>query len=80
MKKKDDHSLNVSLVTGPMLDTNTDTWKVQLSRTKEKQTVVASVLDAMSNLLPSSQYIKTNIDTGMGFLIGKYFGFFSFMI
>lgn len=58
---------------GPLLDTNADNWKVQLSRPKEKQTLVTSVLEAMSNLLPSSQYIRTNINTGMGFLIDAEF-------
>lgn len=66
LKAKEDYK-------GPLLDTNADPWKVQLSRTKEKQTLVTSVLEAMSNLLPSSQYIKTNIDTGMGFLIDAEF-------
>lgn len=66
LRAKDDYK-------GPLLDTSADPWKVQLSRPREKQTLITSVLEAISNLLPSSQYITTNIDMGMGFLIDAEF-------
>ena len=40
-------------------------------RSKEKQQLIASVLDTLTNLFPSSNYFKSSVDTGMGFVIGN---------
>lgn len=46
---------------------------VCLTRTKEKQTLVDSVRDTLSNILPSSSYANYDVDTGMGYLIDAEF-------
>ncbi|XP_054280830.1 uncharacterized protein LOC128998632 isoform X2 [Macrosteles quadrilineatus] len=53
---------------GPLLDMSQD-WKVPLLRSKEKQSLVVSVQETMMNLLPSTHYLATNIETDMGFII-----------
>ncbi|XP_075231980.1 FAST kinase domain-containing protein 4 [Lycorma delicatula] len=55
--------------TGPFLDSSTDFVDTEVPRAKEKQTLVACVSETLSNLLPSSVYMKTNINTGMGYII-----------
>lgn len=54
---------------GPLLPPDSDIHSVPLVRSRDKQLLVASILDAFSNLLPSATYLRTNIDTGMGFLL-----------
>jgi hypothetical protein len=53
------------------LPSDSDVHNVPLVRSRDKQLLVASVLDSFSNLLPSATYLRTNIDTGMGFLLGR---------
>ncbi|CAH1404605.1 unnamed protein product [Nezara viridula] len=38
-------------------------------RSKDRQQLAVSILDTLSNLFPSSNYFKSCVDTGMGFLI-----------
>ncbi|KDR07530.1 protein TBRG4 [Zootermopsis nevadensis] len=54
---------------GPLLPSDSDVHSVPLTRSREKQLLVASILDSFSNLLPSATYLRSNIDTGMGFLL-----------
>ncbi|KAK9512659.1 hypothetical protein O3M35_001034 [Rhynocoris fuscipes] len=54
---------------GPVLENDSEVNVVPLVRSKEKQLMVNSVLDAISNILPSAAYLRNNIDSGMGFLI-----------
>ncbi|XP_073980650.1 FAST kinase domain-containing protein 4 isoform X2 [Rhodnius prolixus] len=54
---------------GPTLEEDKEINVVPMVRTKEKQLLVSSVLDALATILPSPSYLKNNIDTGMGFLI-----------
>uniref|UniRef100_A0A1B6CQU6 RAP domain-containing protein n=1 Tax=Clastoptera arizonana TaxID=38151 RepID=A0A1B6CQU6_9HEMI len=54
---------------GPFLDSSDEKWNVSIQRTKDKQTLVTSVIDTLSNLVPSSYYLVTNIDSKMGFYI-----------
>lgn len=39
---------------------------------KYKTTLTTSVIDALFNLMPSSDYIITNVNTRYGFIIGTY--------
>ena len=55
---------------GPMLAPDSDVRKVPLNRSREKQNLVGSIMDSFSNLLPSATYLQTNVNTGMGFLLG----------
>ncbi|XP_014252550.1 FAST kinase domain-containing protein 4 [Cimex lectularius] len=52
---------------GPNLDSRDFTFP--MVRNKEKQALFNSVMDALSNILPSSTFLRTNVDTGMGFMI-----------
>lgn len=54
---------------GPVLPSDSDIYSVPLVRSREKQLLVASILDSFSNLLPSATYLRSNINTGMGFLL-----------
>lgn len=58
------------LFSGPLLPSDSDIYSVPLVRSREKQLLVASILDSFSNLLPSATYLRSNINTGMGFLLG----------
>ena len=60
------------LFSGPVLPSDSDIYSVPLVRSREKQLLVASILDSFSNLLPSATYLRTNINTGMGFLLGDF--------
>uniref|UniRef100_A0A0A9WMB6 Protein TBRG4 n=2 Tax=Lygus hesperus TaxID=30085 RepID=A0A0A9WMB6_LYGHE len=52
---------------GPFLDESS--CILPLARTKDKLALVASVVDALSNLVPSGTYLRTDVDSGMGFFI-----------
>jgi hypothetical protein len=64
-------SQRVFLFPGPLLPPDSDVHNVPLVRSRGKQLLVASILDSFSNLLPSATYLRTNIDTGMGFILGN---------
>ena len=61
------------LFAGPVLPSDSDIYSVPLVRSREKQLLVASILDSFSNLLPSATYLRSNINTGMGFLLGDFY-------
>lgn len=42
---------------------------VSITRTKEKQVLVASMVDSLGSLFSSDTYLRSNVNTGMGFLI-----------
>ncbi|BES96095.1 FAST kinase-like protein, subdomain 1 [Nesidiocoris tenuis] len=52
---------------GPFL--NEETTNFSAARGKDKQALVKSVIDALSSLVPSEGYLRTDVDSGMGFLI-----------
>lgn len=56
---------------GPFLNAASPVNNFKLARTKEKQELVKSLLDSLKNLVQSENYLGTNINTGMGFFIGK---------
>ena len=60
------------LFSGPVLPSDSDIYDVPLVRSREKQLLVASILDSFSNLLPSATYLRSNVNTGMGFLLGNF--------
>lgn len=51
---------------GPQIEINEELESLS-SRSKEKQVLVTSVFEALSNLLPSSIYLRTNVNLNMGF-------------
>lgn len=53
---------------GSLLDEDSN-LEAAVTRSKDKQQLVVSILDTLSNLFPSSNYFKSCVDSGMGFLI-----------
>lgn len=46
-------------------------FEVPLSHSKNKQILVSGLLDALKSLFASETYVRTHVDTKMGFVIGK---------
>jgi len=42
-------------------------------RAREKQMYINALSETLSKVLPSTTYFKINVDTNMGFLLGKFF-------
>lgn len=55
------------------MDKDSEVFNVPLNRTKEKQVYVDALSETLTKLLPSQSYFKTDINTNMGFLLGKFF-------
>lgn len=53
---------------GPLLNTELDI-EVPVKRSKDKQLIFSSVVDTLSNILPSPNHYRTTVETGMGFVI-----------
>lgn len=56
---------------GPNLNETSNILKLKIIRTKEKEEVVLALVDTLKNLVQSDGKLKSNIDTSMGFYIGK---------
>jgi len=54
---------------GPLLDCNSDIFKVELMKSKEKRTLMKTMMDALSTMFPSANFVKTDINTDLGFII-----------
>lgn len=48
---------------------NSEIFHVTSTRAKDKQLMLDSVLDSLSNIVKISDYIEVNVNTGMGFVI-----------
>jgi len=56
---------------GPLLDCNSDIFKVELMKSKEKRALMKTMMDALSTMFPSANFVKTDVNTNLGFIIGK---------
>jgi len=65
--------------TGPLLDSNSEVFKLELVRSKDKQVLMTTLIDTLSIMFPSENFVKTDVKTDLGFIIGK-FEFLSFNI
>lgn len=45
--------------------------EVPLTRSKDEMVLVNCVIDTLLNLLPGGNFLKRDIDSGAGFIIGK---------
>ncbi|XP_011873020.1 PREDICTED: protein TBRG4 [Vollenhovia emeryi] len=54
---------------GPLLKEDSEFYNVPIVRSKEKEMYINALLEALTEVLPSSSYFKTNFDTNMGFLL-----------
>lgn len=57
---------------GSHLPTDSSVYDVPLGYSKNKQILVTGLLDALKSLFPSETYVRTCVDTKMGFVIGAY--------
>lgn len=57
---------------GPRLPETSVLRNIIPSVPKDKTELVDSVIDTLKNLIKSEQLLKTHVDTGLGFIIGKY--------
>lgn len=55
------------------MDKDSEVFNTPLIRSKEKQIYIDALTETLTKLLPSSSYFKTNCNTNMGFLLGKFF-------
>ena len=53
------------------LEENPCVLNITLERKKEKQEFIKGIITALHALLPTTGCLKTNINTGMGFALGK---------
>ncbi|CAH1176904.1 unnamed protein product [Phaedon cochleariae] len=55
--------------TGPRLPLDSRIREAKYAPTKEKEEIVAAVLDTLRNLIQSEKLVRTRVDTGLGFFI-----------
>lgn len=56
---------------GPVLAEDSEIFSVPLEHSKNKNTLVTGLMDALKSLFTSSELVRTRHDTRMGFVIGK---------
>lgn len=56
---------------GPFLKPNGSVYELDFGYTKSKQTLVAGLQDTLKKLFTDPSMVKKNVDTRMGFVIGK---------
>lgn len=64
--------LLISKYDGAKLATNSTIFDVPIVHNKNKQILVSGLLDALKSLFPSEKFVRTNVDSKMGFVIGNY--------
>lgn len=57
---------------GSHLPGDSSIYDVPLAYSKNKQILVTGLLDALKSLIPSETYVRTGVDTKMGFVIGEF--------
>lgn len=57
---------------GSHLPADSSIYDVPLAYSKNKQILVTGLLDALKSLIPSETYVRTGVDTKMGFVIGEF--------
>lgn len=65
-------SKHLSNYKGPNISDNNDVIEIPFGYSKSKQILLDLMLESLKSLLSSETYVKKNIDTKMGFVIGKY--------
>lgn len=58
---------------GPRIPPGSIVRQIKPVVSKEKSGSVDVIIDTLRNLIQSKQLLKTHIDTGLGFYIGKHF-------
>lgn len=65
----DGYAAHLKNYEGPRLNSNVK--NIQIARSKEKEEMVKAVIDTLKNLMAADTCLKTNINTGMGFVLGQ---------
>jgi hypothetical protein len=60
---------------GPTLDPLSSVHTVNMAKTKEKTEMVEAIMDTLKNLIHSENHLGTNVNTNLGFSIGKVWWF-----
>ena len=58
---------------GHHLDETSAVFQVPLSRTKDETVLFDAVVETISALVTPSDYVKTDVNTNMGFVIGDVY-------
>lgn len=62
---------------GPLLKSEGSVYELPFGYSKSKQTLVDGLLDTLKKLFNDQSSVETNVDTRMGFVIGKLVGAFA---
>jgi len=54
------------------LDSNSEIFKVELAKSKDKQVLMTTMMDALLTMFPSANFVRTDINTNFGFVIGEF--------
>lgn len=65
----DAYAAHLKNYAGPRLDNSVK--NIKIVRSKEKEEMVSAVIDTLKNLMTADTCLKTNVNTGMGFIIGQ---------
>lgn len=64
--------VELTFILGSLLEENTALHQVPLSRRKQKQILVDSVKDTLSNVVSKlDEYVEIDVNSKMGFFIGR---------
>lgn len=59
------------------MDSKSENFQIEIMRSKDKQVLMKTFMEIVLAMFPSKNFVKTDINTNLGFLIGK-FEFFYF--
>lgn len=61
-----------TIIVGSLLEENSALYQIPLTRRREKQILVDSVKDTISNVVSKlDEYVEVDVNLNMGFFIGK---------
>ncbi|VVC24876.1 RAP domain,FAST kinase leucine-rich,FAST kinase-like protein, subdomain 2 [Cinara cedri] len=63
------YAKNKKQYNGPLLDSSSNLFKLELLRSKDKQILMNTMVDALTTMLPSDNFLKTDVSTNLGFVI-----------
>jgi len=54
---------------GPLLDSSSEIFNVELVKSKDKHVLMTSMMDALLTMFPSANFVRTDINTNLGFFV-----------
>lgn len=55
------------------MDSDSDIFNVEVSRSKDKQVLLKTFMDALLTMFPAANFVKQDVKTHLGFIIGKFY-------